>query len=93
MEKRDVTHLVSQIIIGSSLDIFVEYELSSQENRSEIEGVLSSALNIASSQLSASGVRLSQINYNIRNENLRISIKGPIKTNIFLANVSKMNIL
>ena len=92
MEKRDATHLVSQIVFGSSLDIIVEYELSCQENRSEIETVLFTALNLASSKLMMTGVQLSQKNFNIRNENLQISIKGPMKTNIFLANVSKINI-
>ena len=70
----------------------MEYEHSSQENKAEIESVLNGALQLGSSRLNTTGVKLTQKVDNIRTENLRISLKGSLKKEVFLSNVSKSKI-
>ena len=88
LEKCDATHLVTEITTGSSIDVIVEYEHTSQENRKEIESVLSEALESGSRKLNSAKIQLSQRTENIRTDNLRISIKGSLKKTPFLGNVS-----
>jgi len=88
-EKADATHLISEVIIGSSLNVIVEYERSSQENKVEIESFLSESLRLGSSKLMAQETHISQLKVaHIRNENLRILLKGSMKKNVSLSNVS-----
>ena len=89
LEKADVTHLISEVIIGSSLNVIVEYEHSSQENKYEIERILSEALQFGSRNLKTQGTHLSQMSdASFRSENLRIKLKGFLKKNVYLSNVS-----
>ena len=88
MEQHDATHLVTEVIIGSSIDIIVEYEHSRREDRNELESALSKALEIVSNKLNESAVRFPHKTNNIQTENLRISVKGPLKKNNFLGDVS-----
>ena len=79
---------MSEVTIGSILDIDVEYELSTQEKRTEVEGVLSGAIEFAVCKLSASGEGHYENQKNIQNQNLRISIKGSLKKPVSITNVS-----
>ena len=88
LEQHDATHLVTEVIIGSSIDIIVEYEHSRREDRNELESALSKALEIVSNKLNESAVRFPHKTNNIQTENLRISVKGPLKKNNFLGDVS-----
>ena len=92
LEKADATHLISEVVIGSCFDLIVEYEHSSQEDKVEIERVLSGALQLGSSKLNETGIHLLQKGDSVRNESLRISIGGNLKKEVFLSNVSKKDI-
>ena len=91
LEKADATHLIREIIIGSRLNVIVEYEHSSQEDKVEIERILSDALQLGSSQLKTQETHLSLISGScIRCENLRILLNGSLKKKVSLSNVSKI---
>ena len=88
LEKSDATHLVSEVTIGSSLDVIVQYEHSRQEDKVEIESVLFEALQFGSTKLNAADIQFSEKGDNLRTESLRISLKGSMKKKVFLSNVS-----
>ena len=79
---------MSEVTIGSNLDIDVEYELTTQENRTEVEGALSGAIKFVC-KLSASGNGQYETQTNLRSENLRISIKGSLKKTVSITNAGK----
>ena len=80
------------MVIGSCFDVIVEYEHSYQEDKVEIERVLSGSLQLASSKLNKLGIHLLQKGNSVRNESLRIFVKGNLKKEVFLSNVSKQDI-
>ena len=84
--------MIAEVVIGSSFDVIVEYEHSSQEDKVEVERVLSEALQFGSSKLSRTGIHLLQKGDSIRTESLRISIRGNLKKEVFLSNVSEKDI-
>ena len=88
LKSKDATHLVSEVTIGSNLNIDVKYELSTEEDRSEIEGILSGAINMALANLSLSGEG-QYIKQNIdQTGNLDIQIYGTTKQIHSISNVS-----
>ena len=62
--------------MGSNLYIDVEYELSTQEKRTEIEGALSGAISFAMCKFSASKNVKYENQKTLQSQNIRISIKG-----------------
>lgn len=86
--KNDSTHVVSEVTIGSRFDINVEYELSDQENRKEIEKHLIGAMNFGCTILNANKNKVSQRSDKIPIEKLQISVRQPLKKKVTLTNVS-----
>ena len=85
---KDATHLVSEVIIGSYLDISVEYEHNIQEKRTDVEGILHGAIDFAVCKLKASGDGQIVKHKNLDTTKLQISIKGSLKQQISISNVS-----
>ena len=88
MQCKDATHLVSEVTIGSDLNIDVEYEHSTQENRTKVEGHLSGAIKFALAKLGASGEGQYENKVNLQTDNLRIQINGSLKQMVVLTTVS-----
>ena len=57
LSKKDATHLVSEVLYGSKLDITYEYECSNIENVRKIEGQLLGSIqkNIIQGEVSGNG--------------------------------------
>ena len=79
---------MSEVVIGSDLNIDVEYEHSTQEDRTKVEGHLSGAINFALAKLSAYGEGQYEKKYNLQSENLRIQINGSLKQMVVITTVS-----
>ena len=87
----DVTHLVEVVISGCVLDIQVAYELSDQDNRLEIEGIIFEALQWASKKLVGSSSAQFEKTRFLLTESTSILIKGSMKKQVSIANVSNNN--
>ena len=55
LAKKDATHLVSEVLYGSKLDITFEYECSNNENITDIEGKLMGSIKRKITQAEISG--------------------------------------
>ena len=88
MQCKDATHLVSEVTIGSDLNIDVEYEHSTQENRTEVEGHLSGAIEFALAKLNASGEGHYDRQNIFQTKELHIQTNGSLKQIVSLTTVS-----
>ena len=88
LNKNDATHIVSEVTMGSYLDISIEYELSSDEKRTEVEGSLSGAIGFAAGKIGVKGKGKIEEQCNFRGERLKISVGGSTKKEIAIHNVS-----
>ena len=93
LKQNDATHIVSEVKMGSYLDISIEYELSSNEIRNEVEGSLSGAIGFAISKINLEGAGKYEDKCNFRNESLKISVEGSMKKHIAILNVSRFYLL
>ena len=84
----DATHVVNEVTIGDRFDIIVEYELSDQENRKEIEEHIIEALNFGCTIMDTNNTKLSHNSDKIPIEKLRISVGQSLKMKVSLTNVS-----
>ena len=88
LNKNDATHIVSEVTMGSYLDISIEYELSSDEIRTEVEGSLSGAIRFALCKIDVEGAGKIEDKCNLQSKSLQISVEGSIKKHIAILDVS-----